>query len=68
MQTIHGSLTSTFDRLFDQLLATLEEERTLKSTGQSFTELVDVKGRLHAIRAELAQLRRHLNNDQRNGD
>lgn len=68
MQTIHGSLTSTFDRLFDQLLTTLEEERTLKATGQSFTELVDVKGRLHAIRAELAQLRRNLHSAHRNGD
>lgn len=68
MHTIHTPLAGAFDRLFDQLLATLEEERTLKSTDYSFTELVDVKDRLHSIRAELAQLRRHLHGDLRNGD
>lgn len=60
MPTIQDSVASRFDRLFSQLLATLEQERELRSTGGSVIELIDIKDRLHALRSELAPLRRHL--------
>lgn len=60
MQTIRDSAASRFDHLFHQLLATLEQERELRSTGNSVVELIDVMDRLHTLRAELAPLRRQL--------
>jgi hypothetical protein len=48
----------TFDRLFNQLLSTLTEERDFRSGAGGANELVDVRDRLHAIRSELA-LARH---------
>jgi hypothetical protein len=50
----------TFDRLFNQLLSTLKEERNFRSGAGGANELVDVRDRLHAIRSELAIARHDI--------
>ena len=60
MHSIHSPLANRFDCLFNQLLATLEKERALKSAGESLVALVEVKDRLHGLRSELARVRQHL--------
>lgn len=60
MKPINNSTKSAFDNLFSQLLASLQEERELRSTASPHVALIEVKDRLHSLRSELATARKQL--------
>ncbi|TDI52117.1 MAG: hypothetical protein E2O95_04585 [Acidobacteria bacterium] len=60
MTTDTNTTRETFDRLFNQLLSTLTEERDIRSGAGGINELISVRDRLHAIRSELALARKGI--------
>ena len=49
-----------FDSLFGRLLSTLAEEDDMRSGGEAFARLIEVRDRLHALRSDLAAVRTRM--------
>ena len=60
MKQPDNATKATFEDLFSRLLSTVAEEQDIRSRGANLTRRVEVRDRLHSLRAHLAAARRRL--------
>ena len=60
MKQQNDLIAATFEELFSRLLSTVAEEQDIRSSDVTLARRVEVRDRLHSLRAHLAAVRRRL--------